>query len=286
MKISVIVPVYNSQKFLEQCLKSLINQTFKELEIICINDGSTDNSVEILNKYPQLNVIHQENKGLSFARNRGIEIAKGDYIAFVDSDDWIDLDYFEKLYCAIKETGADIACASILRTKNKYRVKYDEKKVYTQLRDKLLACDYPNCSYVWNKLYKAELVKNISFRNGVYFEDVIWTPEVLKKSQKMVVVPDTNYHYRKNSSSIVKTLPSEKKQEDLYNAKKYAIEFFENNKIKLEEKVRYVTKCKKYIGRFLYLKIKEYRFNEIYYIFGFIPLVTVTRYPKLSGGFA
>lgn len=279
-KISVIVPVYNTEKYLKTCLNSLINQTFPDVEIICINDGSTDGSAEILKKYPQIKVITQKNKGLSEARNAGIEIAAGEYISFVDSDDWVDLDFFKKLYKSITKNNADIACATIKRRKNKYRVKYEEEKVYTDLEDKIRVCGLPESSYVWNKLYKREVVINNIFP-PVYYEDMLWTPNVIKEANKIVTVPETTYYYRPNSSSIVKKCPSKKKQEDFYNAKKYLVHFFDENKIKLSEKERYITRNKYYFLGILWLKIKEYRYNTEYYLFGFIPTIKITQYPKL-----
>ena len=113
MKISIIVPVYNVEKYLERCLDSLINQTLKDIEIICINDGSTDNSSEILKEYAKKDsriiIINQNNQGISVARNNGMNKAKGKYIGFVDSDDWVDLDFFEKLYKAAEKHNAQIA---------------------------------------------------------------------------------------------------------------------------------------------------------------------------------
>ena len=112
IKVSVIVPVYNVEKYLRQCLDSLVNQTLKDIEIICINDGTKDNSVEIINEYvkkcPNIILINQENQGLGMARNNAMKHAKGDYIAFVDSDDWVDTDMYEVLYNKAIETDADI----------------------------------------------------------------------------------------------------------------------------------------------------------------------------------
>lgn len=280
-KISLVVPVYNTEKYLRKCLDSLLNQTFHDIEIICINDGSTDNSAKILEEYPHIKVITQENRGLSEARNTGIKAASGDYIGFVDSDDWVDLDFFEKLYNSITKYDADIACATIKRRKNKYRVKYEEEVVYTDLEEKIRICGLPKSSYVWNKLYKASIVKQNLFTPGVYFEDMLWTPKVIKQANKIVTVPETTYYYRPNSGSIVKKCPSIKKQEDFYNAKKYLINFFDENGIKLPEKERYITKRRYYFCGILWLKIKEYRYNTEYYLFGFIPTIKITRYPKL-----
>lgn len=112
-KISIIVPVYNVEKYLSKCLNSLINQTLAELEILCVNDGSTDNSAKILADFAKMDsrikVFFQENSGQSAARNLAIERATGEYLGFVDSDDWVDLDYFEKLYNTAKKYDCDIA---------------------------------------------------------------------------------------------------------------------------------------------------------------------------------
>lgn len=119
IKISVIIPVYNVEMYLEQCVNSVMNQTLDDIEIICVNDGSTDNSLHILKelatKDKRLKIINQENLGLSEARNRGIKEAIGKYISFIDSDDWIDVDFLEKLYSAAEENQADIAAAGIIK---------------------------------------------------------------------------------------------------------------------------------------------------------------------------
>ena len=124
--VSIIVPVYNCAQFLNRCMDSLVNQTLKDIEIICINDGSTDNSPEILQEYAakdsRIKIINKENGGLSSARNRGLAAAQGEYLGFVDSDDWVDLDFFEKLYNAAKKYDTDIATGGIIRL-HKYNQK-------------------------------------------------------------------------------------------------------------------------------------------------------------------
>ena len=118
-KVSIIVPVYNVEKYLKRCLESLVNQTLKDIEIICVNDGSTDGSLAILNEYvrndDRIVVINQENSGQSVARNRGIDVAKGEYIGFVDSDDWVCEDYFERLHNSAIQNNAEIAVGGIIR---------------------------------------------------------------------------------------------------------------------------------------------------------------------------
>ena len=130
IKVSVIIPVYNVEKYIERCLESIVNQTLKEIEIIIINDGSNDETSKKLEKFlgdVRVIYIKTENRGQSAARNKGLKIAKGEYIGFVDSDDYIDLDFYEKLYKRIKETNSDIAAASIVRhhgTFEKWRGNY------------------------------------------------------------------------------------------------------------------------------------------------------------------
>jgi len=279
MTISVIVPVYNTEKFLKECLKSIINQTFKDLEIICVNDGSTDNSLKILNEFKnrdfRIKIITKENAGLSAARNTGVEAATGEYIAFIDSDDTVDLNFFEKLYNAIVKNNSDISAASILRTRknlNKIRVKYDREETFKTLEDKINACNIPKCCYVWNKLYKSELVKKVKFKEGAYYEDILWTPVVLKEASSLTTVCGTNYYYRANSLSTVKKPQSLKKQLDSYNAKKFLIDFFKKNNLPLTKKQKTVTKRLFYLGNFVILKIKEFADTEIFCLFGCIPV--------------
>ena len=143
-KVSIIVPVYNVGKYLSKCLDSLINQTLEDIEIICINDGSTDNSLDILKSYrtkdSRIKIIDKPNEGLSITRNLGIHSATGNYIGFIDSDDWIDLDFYEKLYSAITSNDVDIACATIIRKRensSKYRVFFKEEKIYETKSNKL-----------------------------------------------------------------------------------------------------------------------------------------------------
>lgn len=279
MTVSVIVPVYNTSKFLPDCLDSLINQTFKDIEIICVNDGSTDNSLEILNNYAQkdsrIKIISQKNKGLSGARNTGIENINGEYTLFVDSDDWIDLNFIEKLHNAICETGADISAASIIRiNKNlkKYRVEYKKQETFDSLEDKINICNIPKCCYVWNKLYKSEIIKAHKFQTGIFFEDIVWTPPVLKDSGILVTVPEINYYYRANSASIVKKKQSAQKQRDSYNAKKNIIKFFETNNLHINKKDKTITKSIIYLSNFVFLKVKEYDETELFLLFGCIPV--------------
>lgn len=285
IKVSIIVPVYNVEKYLEKCLDSLINQTLKDIEIICVNDGSTDNSQKILEKYSKkdnrITIINQDNAGLSVARNSGIDIAKGEYIGFVDSDDWVDLNFYEKLYNSAIENDADIAVSSIIRWRKynkKYRIKYEDK-IYQSLEEKVSACGIPRICYVWNKLYKSEILRNKYFTPNVYFEDIIWLPKIIKSSNKLITVSNTNYYYRANNNSIVKKT-SKKKQKDNYNAKKIMVKFFSDNNLELSKKERTLVKCSYSFFNIPLLKIKEIDNVLMYLLFDFIPVAKVENSVK------
>lgn len=279
MNVSIIVPAYNVEKYIAVCLNSLVNQSLKSIEIIVIDDGSVDRTQEIIqefaNKDARIKLIIQKNSGPSAARNKGLKIAQGEYISFVDADDYVDSDYFEKLYSNITQNNCDIAVSSLVRkgkVKNKIKLHYKNTKIYQVLDEKINACQVPKFCYACGKLYKRELIQDKFFIDGVFFEDIFWIPNVLKNSNKLVTVPDALYYYRVNDNSIVKSTPSEKKQKDYYFAKKYIIKFFSLNNLKLSEKFRNVTKKTYYFLRIPVLKIKEKNFINTCYLFSFLPI--------------
>ncbi len=238
-KVSIIVPVYNVEKYLRKCLDSLINQTLKEIEIICVNDGSKDNSPKILEEYAKKDnriiVINQENAGLSVARNSGIDIAKGKYIGFVDSDDWVDLDYYEKLYYSATSNDTDIAVGGIIRVtgiKKKKFLNFEKETITDNTNLKFELCDVPEKSYVWNKIYKTEKLKEIGleFEKGIFYEDCIFTPQALFYLGKIVTVPNIYYYYLRRGNSTVKQR-SEKANADSVYAHKKANDFIKEHNI-------------------------------------------------------
>ena len=276
-KVSIVIPAFNNEAYIARCLFFLIKQTLKEIEIIIVDDGSTDNTYSIASifadKDARVKLIQQENAGPSKARNEGLKLARGEYIAFVDSDDWVDENFIETLYNSITKNNCDIAATTIIRQREKsqkYRVFYTEEKVYSTLQEKLDACKIPVCCYVWNKLYKADLVKKHTFKEGVYFEDVLWLPEVVKDCDKLVTVPNTNYYYWVNNNSIVKKTTA-KKREDSYNSKKYIIEFFNQNGLKLSKKAQILPIKTIYLGNIPIIKIKKYKNQITMYLFGVLP---------------
>lgn len=270
-KISVIVPVYNTRKFLKKCLDSIINQTFKDIEIICINDGSTDKSLSVLNEYAlkdnRIKIINQQHAGVSCARNEGLKIAAGEYISFVDSDDWIDLDFLEKLYNAAEKYDADIAAAGIKRVRSckwKYHLKIKSQE-YTENTDRaFVLCDVPEKCYPVNKIYRFSQLKKytINFEPNVYFEDRFFTAQVLVYLKSLVVVPDTYYNYWTNPNSIVKTKSPEKIQDSIYTKNK-TMNFLKKHNVNLDH---YHIKLKKFkILGLTVLKKKIYK-NKVQYI--------------------
>lgn len=277
-KISIIVPVYNTEKYLSKCLNSLIKQTLKEVEILCVNDGSKDNSAKILEDFAQkdcrIKIFSQKNSGQSVARNLAIEHATGEYLGFVDSDDWIDLDYFEKLYNAAKENDCDIACAGFKRCgrfKSSVRKAFKETKIYSNINDKVLIDRLPNHNYLWNKIYRRNKW-DFKFTEGRIFEDMAILIKILFKYDKMITVPDTYYHYRKTKGSTV-TLSSKKSKEDFNWARKELYSFAEENEIILPT---YKSFNKKEIFKFCgitVLKIYHYKDVRKYKLCGFIPLL-------------
>ncbi|MCR5506573.1 MAG: glycosyltransferase, partial [bacterium] len=156
-KISVIIPVYNVELYLSQCLESIINQTYKNLEIILVNDGSKDSSIDICKAYvkkdKRIKYIYQKNMGLSASRNTGIKNATGDYIHFIDSDDYIPLDYYEKMISALGNSDADIVCGGFYFEKHPYEsVNFTNTFVYTNINDKIQKTFAYKYRYAWRYL--------------------------------------------------------------------------------------------------------------------------------------
>lgn len=216
--ISVIVPVYNVETYLEKCLNSILAQTFQDLEVLIIDDGSTDRCGEICDRYARqdyrIRIFHTENHGLSAARNTGLDHMHGQYIGFVDSDDWIEPDMYERLFSIMKQTDADIVTC---RFYQEYEDKTEEssgplKQFSVEgsniLRTYLLQHDI--CQDSWNNLFKAELFQSIRFPVGRSFEDYSIKPHLLQGAEKMVYTPACLLHYRnrQNSLSKVHTLKS------------------------------------------------------------------------------
>ncbi len=215
-EISIIVPVYNVEDYLGRCLDSILNQSFKDIEIIVVNDGSTDNSGIICDNYSKKNsiikVIHKKNGGLSSARNRGLEVAQGKYIGFVDSDDWIDKYMYEKLYNLCEDRNADIGICNFFRNESNRNV---DDEVITELNNingirELFKGNLYRFS-ACNKLFKKSCFTNITFPEGRVHEDLSTTYKVFANADKVVHTKYRGYFYFIRENSILTSKYNEKR---------------------------------------------------------------------------
>jgi glycosyltransferase involved in cell wall biosynthesis len=240
--ISVIVPVYNVEKYLEKCVNSIINQTYNNLEIILVDDGSKDNSGKLCDEFSKkdfrIKVIHKENGGLSDARNAGLEVASGEYISFIDSDDFIDLDFYEYLYLLQKENNADIAECNFIKV---YEEKIDTFEFPRKKEEAILKTDgvgalflfmsdddeiSTNSVVVWNKLYKKKLFDNIRFPVGKTHEDQFTTYKILAEAKSFVTSNQIKYGYFQRTNSIVNK-KFNKKRFDTFEAFDKFLEYYD-----------------------------------------------------------
>lgn len=193
MKLSIIVPVYNAEKYLAQCLDSLVSQTIGDYELILINDGSKDGSAAIMAQYekrcPQrVKCVTVENGGQGRARNIGLSLARGEYIGFADSDDWVEPDMFQAMYQAAEESRADVAVCDALEFHE------DGAEVYLPM-SQFERPEYITTA-VWNKLFKKSALEGIQFPEGLWYEDLYFVMAVMLRAGKAVKVPRALYHYR------------------------------------------------------------------------------------------
>ena len=219
--ISVIIPCYNSERHIRKCLDSVLSQTYRNLEIVMIDDGSTDNTAQILRQYAQMDkrivFLQQPNAGAGAASNLGIDLARGELISFVDHDDWLDLSMYDKLYTALSRDNADMAVCN-------FNLVYDDntKERYsnTNLRDKTVdiyddvygyfarycACSKPN-NYIWSRLYKSDIIKSsdVRFENLRLGADTLFNFKLLPLMKRATFISDGLYNYVQHSSSIVQT---------------------------------------------------------------------------------
>lgn len=248
--ISIIVPIYNSESYLNECIDSILGQTFCKFELILVNDGSTDASKKICDEYAKKDTriitIHKENSGVSDARAKGFEISRGRYIGFIDSDDYIAPRMYEKLFNMIKECDGDIACCGyqIIGGNEKRNEEYKEASVVSlTMNDKrtslwahsdISANDYSGKIYIvlWNKLFKREILEQMHHKNKKnsfpfhYFNDTMVTPICLSLARKIVYTEDRLYYYRWREHSLSRTRFSLHKLE-LHKVKKYILTFYQ-----------------------------------------------------------
>lgn len=230
VKISIIVPVYNTAKYLDKCIQTLIKQTLEDIEIIFIDDGSEDGSAEILKNYAKndkrISILNQNHKRQGAARNYGLSIAQGEYIGFVDSDDWVELDMFEKLYYQAKETDSDIVMCSMNTFEdgtNKIIVNtYNTLDIFNQKFFENSFTPQDTLNFIFNisvspcnKIYRKSLIvkNNIKFPENIYFEDNAFFFKSWLNAQKISLLNQKLYQYRKSTASTTK---SDKNKLDIF----------------------------------------------------------------------
>jgi glycosyltransferase involved in cell wall biosynthesis len=223
-KISVIVPIYNAQTYLEKCIQSISNQTLKEIEIILVNDGSIDNSLEICRAYAKKDerivVIDQENQGVSQARNNGMKVATGEYIGFVDPDDWIEEKMYENLYCKIKELQVPLCFCNYYKESKRRKIKkfsFEEELLSKEdIKEKLICpmigldAIMPKYVYVMGSVWRCLYERDFLEKNEIIFpenislmEDLVFNVEALLKCESVGIDHTPYYHYIKNPKSIL-----------------------------------------------------------------------------------
>ena len=290
-QISVIIPVYNTEKYLPACLDSVCSQTFQDIEIICVNDGSTDKSGEILAKYAEQDkrvvIINQENSGQSKARNVGLNIAKGGYINFVDSDDRLPNFALQTLHQIAQTTDADV----VMSEKRLSHPVLSSGAVHWQMHTNVVE-DFVNnpdiFSAVSNKLYRAELLKDHRFIEGIYFEDWPFLTTLMGKIKKFATTQTPCYIYREDNESTTRSPFTTKKVDSYITGIRYVYDFYKDRpELKLAQK-RMSVAAKMLINKVYHSKdrtLKDYAlpqldslFNEKIIFKSNLPLKSFMRY--------
>ena len=271
--ISIIVPVYKVEEYLNRCIQSILNQTYKEFELILVDDGSPDHCPELCDEWAKrdrrIKVMHKENGGLSDARNAGIEIAVGEFVAFVDSDDWISVSYLELLMRAMQENDCEIVECETVRTTGKNAMTDTEvtdigKAVVFRTEEALKLLIQDDCfhQYVWNKLYKRSVIQDILFEKGKTNEDEFWTYQIFGNAKKICKIDVPLYFYFQRSTSIMGTRYSLKRL-DALEAKMQRQKYIEETYPGLKEValVNLFTSCI-YQGQMSLSKLKGEQFYK------------------------
>lgn len=244
--ISVIIPVYKVEQYLDKCISSVVGQTYKNLEIILVDDGSPDDCPRICDEWAKkdvrVKVIHKANGGLSDARNAGMAIASGELIGFVDSDDWIREDMYQLLLDNMSENDSDISCCGVKMIwddSTPDRMLTQEGNFVLESDDAMRAviCEEKVKQPVWYKLYKFNLVKDIKFPVGKYHEDVFWTYQAVGAAKRVSVIDEPCYFYRQRGDSIMGEVYSMKRL-DALEGKRMMLEYVHSNYPMLECKAK------------------------------------------------
>ena len=234
MKVSIIVPVYNTEAYLSKCIDSILNQTYSNIELILINDGSTDNSESIIKKYSSANsnikYITQKNSGQSKARNKGLEVATGDYIVFADSDDFLESNMIEELIKPFSEDN------DIEITICNYYIYYSKNN---KIKNVLFQNNIPDLKRAYLieapgpcfKIFKKNLLKDFAFPEDIIYEDLACIPYLIAKAKKIYYVPKYLYYYRQHSNSIVNSYGYSPNKLDVLKASEILLNKFQDKTV-------------------------------------------------------
>lgn len=237
--VTVVLPVYNGERFVEKCITRLLKQTYKELEIIVVDDGSTDQTAEIIRQFPVTSIILEKNLGLSAARNRGMDKANGEFIHFMDVDDEINDDFYLELVSAVEETGASMACASMVNEmKDRRTIVYSETKVLQTVDEKFRITYVGRRGYVWRYLFRKSFLNDLHlrFEEGRFIEDMAFSMTAVYYAKSIVVVAKAKYFYKYNPDSIMKNKDKEfrkRRHKDGQHMKEFRKNFAHKHKIKI-----------------------------------------------------
>jgi len=241
--ISVIIPVYKVESYLNRCIESVVNQTYKNLEIILVDDGSPDNCPQMCDEWAKkdsrISVIHKKNGGLSDARNAGMQLTTGELTAFVDSDDWIEPDFLAVLWNLMVETNADISACDYQKCYEDGTISDSGLKpaVYGRADAMSALIDGKIDHVVWNKLYKTVAIKSVLFEKGKYHEDAFWTYQIVGKAEVYSQTDYVGYNYLQRKGSIMGDIYSEKRLDAVEALCQWQI-YLESNYPELVEKGR------------------------------------------------
>lgn len=273
--VSVIIPVYNVEKYLSKCLYTIENQTYKNYEVVLVDDGSTDNSGDMCDQYcythDNAKVIHQVNQGLSAARNAGVKIAKGELVTFIDSDDYVSLDYIEYLVRLIVKYNADISVAQELKTFE------DIASVPINRNKKNDCCFKPGEALIemcytrrfkgvaWCKMYKKSLVEKYPFPVGKLYEDIATVHKMIGDSSRIACGDEIIYFYRQGNTSIMRS-DFNKKQLDGMRAAENQLQYMKKNYPEAVNAAKY--KCAARINNYMFMLFSPTRYNKrvFYYL--------------------
>jgi len=238
-KISVIVPVHNGEVYVRGCLKNLMDQSYKNLEIIVVDDGSSDHSAEIAGEFPVEVIRHPQNRGPSASRNTGMDRAKGDYIHFMDVDDGINRDFYLEMATSVKETDADIACCSVINRVKPHECQFFRKKrTLTGVRERLIVTNVWRWGYVWRYLLRADFLRerNLRFEEGRLIEDLPFSLAAVFFANKVALSPGAIYTYEYQENSLMNNKDNaywEKRNQDWLHAKAFRREFAQKHGFKI-----------------------------------------------------